>query len=74
MELDKVADVSHSIPCSWTTCPRGCPLTMCIVYWYTTHMLKSYRHKGVKQFAESGSKLAFSQNTIVSAGCGCVVC
>ncbi len=56
MELDKVADVSHSIPCCWTTCPRGCPLTMCIVYWYTTHMLKSYRHKGVKQFAETGSK------------------
>ena len=29
---------------------------MCIVYWYTTHMLKSYRHKGIKQFAETGSK------------------
>ena len=28
----------------------------CIVYWYAIHMLKSYRHKGVKQFAETGSK------------------
>src|SRR5713226_8222096 len=45
----------HWAPC-WTAWPRGCPLTMCIVYWYTTHMLKSYRHKGVKQFAETGSK------------------
>ena len=26
---------------------------MCIVYWNTTHMLKSYRHKGIKQFAET---------------------
>jgi len=28
----------------------------CIVYWYAIHMLKSYRHKGIKQFAETGSK------------------
>jgi toxin HigB-1 len=27
-----------------------------IVYWYTLHVLKSYRHKGIKQFAETGSK------------------
>jgi hypothetical protein len=26
-------------------------------------MLKSYRHKGVKQFAETGSKAGISQNT-----------
>lgn len=32
------------------------PLIGSIVYWYTLHMLKSYRHKGVKQFAETGSK------------------
>jgi len=29
-------------------------LSICIVYWYTTHMLKSYRR--LKQFAETGSK------------------
>src|SRR6202049_1504089 len=40
----------------WTAWLRGCPLIVCIVYWYTTQMLKSYRHKGVKQFAETGSK------------------
>ena len=27
-----------------------------IVYCYTLHMLKGYRHKGIKQFAETGSK------------------
>jgi len=35
---------------------REFPLIASIVYWYTLRMLKSYRHKGVKQFAESGSK------------------
>lgn len=35
---------------------RGFPLIGSIVYWYTLHMLKSYRHKGIKQFAETGSK------------------
>ena len=35
---------------------RGFPLIGSIVYWYTLHMLKSYRHKGVRQFAETGSK------------------
>jgi plasmid maintenance system killer protein len=55
MELDWVAEVSS--PGSWRTAwPRGCPLIVCIVYWYATQILKSYRHKGVKQFAETGSK------------------
>ena len=35
---------------------RRFPLIIGIVYRYTLHMLKSYRHKGVKQFAETGSK------------------
>ena len=31
-------------------------MTIRIVYWSTLQMLKSYRHKGVKLFAETGSK------------------
>jgi toxin HigB-1 len=55
MELDWVADVSSLASC-WITLAAQIPLTICIVYWYTTRMLKSYRHKGIKQFAETGSK------------------
>jgi len=35
---------------------RGFALIDGIVYCYTLHMVKSYRHKGVKLFAETGSK------------------
>jgi toxin HigB-1 len=31
-------------------------LTLCIVYAYTIRVIKSYRHKGLKRFAETGSK------------------
>lgn len=31
-------------------------LTFCIVYAYTIHVIKSYRHKGLQKFAETGSK------------------
>lgn len=31
-------------------------LTFRIVYAYTIHVIKSYRHKGLRRFAESGSK------------------
>jgi len=31
-------------------------LALCVVYSYTILVIKSYRHKGLKAFAESGSK------------------
>ena len=31
-------------------------MTPCIVYAYTIRVIKSYRHKGLQRFAETGSK------------------
>lgn len=31
-------------------------LTWCILYLYTLEVIKSYRHKGLKRYAETGSK------------------
>jgi toxin HigB-1 len=37
--------------------PSGAPcLVVCIVFVYTIQVIKSYRHKGLKLFAETGSK------------------